>query len=58
MAKFEIFRDTSDKYRFHLTAANGEIVAASEAYASKAGAQSGIDFLKRESGSADTIDLT
>ena len=30
--KFEIIKDKVGKYRFHLKAANGEIIAASQAY--------------------------
>lgn len=38
-AKFEISKDKAGKFRFHLKAANGEIVAASEAYETKANAE-------------------
>ena len=31
-AKFEISKDKSGKFRFHLKAANGEIIAASQGY--------------------------
>jgi uncharacterized protein YegP (UPF0339 family) len=34
-AKFEISKDKSGKYRFHLRAANGEIIAASQGYETK-----------------------
>jgi uncharacterized protein YegP (UPF0339 family) len=37
--KFEIFKDARGEYRFHLTAANGEIIASSEGYKSKASAR-------------------
>ena len=37
-AKFELFKDTGGKFRFHLKAANGEIIAASQGYTSKAAA--------------------
>jgi Domain of unknown function (DUF1508) len=33
--KFEIFKDARGEYRFHLTAANGEIIASSEGYKSR-----------------------
>lgn len=29
-AKFELFKDTAGQFRFHLKAANGEIIAASQ----------------------------
>ncbi|MDH6291924.1 uncharacterized protein YegP (UPF0339 family) [Rhodococcus opacus] len=41
-AKFELFKDTAGQFRFHLKAANGEIIAASQGYTSKAAAQNGI----------------
>jgi uncharacterized protein YegP (UPF0339 family) len=36
--KFELYTDKAGKYRFRLKAGNGEIVAVSEAYGSKAAA--------------------
>jgi uncharacterized protein len=38
-AKFEISKDRSGKFRFHLKAANGESIAASQGYDTKAGAE-------------------
>ena len=57
-AKFELFKDTSGKFRFHLKAANGEIIAASQGYTSKAAAQNGIASIKDNAASAPTEDLT
>ncbi|MDJ0419687.1 YegP family protein [Rhodococcus opacus] len=57
-AKFELFKDTGGKFRFHLKAANGEIIAASQGYTSKAAAQSGIASIKDNAASAPTEDLT
>jgi uncharacterized protein YegP (UPF0339 family) len=37
--KFEISKDKAGKFRWHLKAANGEIIAASQAYDTKAGAK-------------------
>ena len=34
-AKFEISKDRAGKFRFHLKAPNGEIIAASQGYESK-----------------------
>jgi uncharacterized protein len=42
-AKFEISKDHAGKFRFHLKAPNGEIIVASQAYATKANAHKGID---------------
>jgi uncharacterized protein len=38
-AKFEISKDHAGKFRFHLKAPNGEIIAASQGYETKASAE-------------------
>ena len=44
---FELFRDTALRHRWRLRAGNGEIIAASEAYTTEAGAIAGIEAVKR-----------
>lgn len=39
MIKFEIYQSRDDKYRWRLKAANGEIVAIGEGYATKSNAR-------------------
>jgi hypothetical protein len=56
--KFELYKDRADKYRFRLKAGNGEIIAASEAYESKAGAQNGIQSVKDNAPTATIDDQT
>jgi hypothetical protein len=56
-ARFEIAKDKAGKYRFHLRAGNGEIVAASQAYARKANAEKGIQAVKNAT-DAEVVDLT
>jgi uncharacterized protein YegP (UPF0339 family) len=56
--KFEIYTDKGGKYRFRLKAGNGEIIAASEAYESKASAKNGIESVKNNAVDAPTVDLT
>ncbi len=46
-AKFVIEKGSSGKYRFNLKAGNGEKILTSESYESKAGAQGGIESVKR-----------
>ena len=46
-AKFEISKDHAGKFRFHLKAPNGEIIAASQGYESKANAEKGIEAIKK-----------
>ncbi len=45
--KYQIFKDAADKFRFHLKASNGEIIAASEGYKTKDDALNGIGVVKR-----------
>lgn len=56
--KFELYKDSSGQYRFRLKAGNGEVIASSEAYSSKAGAENGIASVKKNSPDAPTEDLT
>jgi uncharacterized protein YegP (UPF0339 family) len=46
-AKFEVFKDVNQKFRFRLKAPNGEIVAASEAYNAKDSCLKGIEAVKK-----------
>jgi uncharacterized protein YegP (UPF0339 family) len=56
--KFELYEDKGGHYRFRLKAGNGEIIADSEAYNSKASAQNGIESVKANAADAAVIDLT
>ncbi|WP_278102125.1 DUF1508 domain-containing protein [Microbacterium proteolyticum] len=55
--KYELYTDKAGKYRFRLKASNGQVIASSEAYESKASAQNGIASVKANAGS-ETVDLT
>jgi hypothetical protein len=44
--KFELFKDVGGKFRFRMKAGNGEIIASSEAYETKAAAQKGIKSVR------------
>lgn len=57
-AKFEIYQDKANKYRFRLKAANGEIIAVGEAYESKAACKNGIESIKKNAPIADVVDQT
>ena len=48
--KYELFVDASLKFRFNLVAANGQIIASSEAYNSKQGCLRGIEAVKNSCG--------
>jgi uncharacterized protein len=56
--KFEISKDKSGKYRFHLKAANGEIIAASQGYETKESAEKGIESIKTNAPDAKVVDLS
>jgi uncharacterized protein YegP (UPF0339 family) len=55
-SKFEIYEDSRGEYRFRLKAANGEVVATGQAYASKSGAKDGCEAVKRAAAEADIVD--
>jgi uncharacterized protein YegP (UPF0339 family) len=55
---FEIFKDKAGKYRFHLKATNGEIIAASEAYETKQACKGGIESVKKNASLAAVKDLS
>ncbi len=55
---FEIISDSAYKFRFHLKAANGEIIAVSQAYGAKESAIKGIDSIKKNAPIAKIVDLT
>jgi uncharacterized protein YegP (UPF0339 family) len=51
--KFEIFVDSSSKFRFRLKAGNGQIILASEAYEAKSGCTNGIASVKENAPNDD-----
>ena len=55
--KFEMYTDKAGKWRFRLKASNGEIIAASEAYESKAACQNGIDSVKNHAPEAPVLEV-
>jgi uncharacterized protein YegP (UPF0339 family) len=57
-AKFVLKKGSTGKYRFNLVATNGQIIATSEAYESKASALKGIDSVKRNAPNAEVDDQT
>ena len=57
-AKFELFTDEARQEPFPSEAANGEIIAASHAYESKASARTGIESVKHNAGDATVDDQT
>lgn len=56
-AKFEISQDKSGNFRFQLKAANGEIIAISQWYKTRAGAEKGIESVKTNAPGARINDI-
>jgi uncharacterized surface protein with fasciclin (FAS1) repeats/uncharacterized protein YegP (UPF0339 family) len=55
---FEIQFNAPDRFRFHLKAANGQIIAVSQSYVSKQSAEKGIASVKKNAPMAKIIDQT
>ena len=55
--RFKISKGDTDQYTFNLTAANGEIILASEGYTTRAAAQDGINAVKANAGNSDRYQL-
>ena len=56
--KFELYVDKGGEYRFTLKASNGEVIASSEGYKSKASAVNGIESVKKNAADAVVEDQT
>jgi uncharacterized protein len=57
-AKFVLKKGSTGKYGFNLVATNGQIIATSEAYESKASALKGIESVKRNAPNDEVDDQT
>ena len=57
-AKFVLKKGPTGKFRFNLVATNGQVIATSEAYESKASALKGIESVKRNAPTAEVDDQT
>jgi uncharacterized protein YegP (UPF0339 family) len=56
--KFLLKKGNSGKYHFNLVAANGQVIATSEAYESRSSALSGIESVKNSAPGAQVDDQT
>lgn len=56
--KFVLKKDAAGQFRFNLLASNGQVIASSEAYTTKAAALNGIDSVKRHASDAEMDDQT
>ena len=55
---FELWVDKGGDYRFNLKATNGQVIATSQGYASKASALKGIESVKTNAPGAEVVELT
>lgn len=53
---FELYEDAGGQYRFRLKAGNGQTIAASEAYTTKAAALNGIESVRSNAPDATLVD--
>ncbi len=53
--KFQIYNDKAGEFRFRLRATNGQIIAVSEGYKSKASCLNGIESIKKNAPEAEVI---
>ena len=54
--KFEMYEDKSGEFRFRLKARNGEIIAVSEGYKTKASCLNGIESVQKNAPEAETVE--
>jgi uncharacterized protein len=57
-AKFVLKQGSTGKYHFNLVAPNGQVIATSESYESKAGALNGIESVRSNAADAELDDQT
>lgn len=56
-SRFEVYVDNSGHYRWRLKALNGQTVAASEPYATRAAVLKAVERVRRSAQGADVVDL-
>lgn len=54
---FELWVDKGGEYRFNLKAGNGQVIATSQGYASKANALNGIESIKKNAPDAAIVEV-
>lgn len=56
--KFQLKKGSTGKFHFNLVATNGQVIATSEAYESKASALKGIESVRKNAPDAELDDQT
>jgi hypothetical protein len=57
VAKFELDKNRAEQWYWRFKANNGEIVAVSESYTSRASALHGANVVKEQAGNAEIVDV-
>jgi uncharacterized protein YegP (UPF0339 family) len=55
--KFELWTDKGGDWRFNLKASNGQVIATSQGYNSKASALNGIESVKTNAPGAEVVEI-
>lgn len=55
-AKFEWYTDDTGKYHFKMKAGNGQVIATSDSYESKASCLNGIESVKKNARDAEIVE--
>ena len=53
--KFELYQDKAGEFRFRLKATNGQIIAVSEGYTTKAACENGIESVRKNAADAPIV---
>lgn len=54
--KFELYEDKAGQFRFRLKARNGQIIAVSEGYKTKAACENGIESVRKNAAPAEVVE--
>ena len=54
--KFEVYADKAGEFRFRLTATNGQTIATSEGYTTKAACLNGVESVKKNAPEAEVVE--
>ncbi len=54
--KFEVYTDKAGEFRFRLKAKNGEVIAVSEGYKTKASCMNGVESVKKNAPEAEVVE--
>ena len=56
-AKFEVYKDKKGDFRFRLVASNGQVIATSQGYKSKASCMKGIESVRKNAPKTGVVEV-